>query len=240
MNSFGKLILSAATIAAICLAMMGGCPLAADGPPSDVRFVNMATTDQMNPSRAVLDGIDFGSVGRYNPSLFQVVNSGSKSMSITDSIAATVYSNGSEDIPSDHTVNLVSVGNSVTSVDLVKVGEDKSMSMPGAGEVRIHFINGCDSFAVDIYILPVGTPIAGSPWVSNLAYRGDTVLSEAITGPHDFVMCPAGTTTEAARSTVDLIGGKVFLSTVISPSVASSPKKSSADFKTFDFHQTAF
>lgn len=236
MYSFGKLILSSAVLAAVCLAMIGGCPL--DSKPSDVRFVNMATSDQINPSNAVLGSADFGNVSRYGISTFQSVNSGDHNMVIKDSVGLNVYTNSSENIPSDHTVNLVSVGNSDTAVSLVKVGEPNDSAMPGAGEIRVHFVNGCDNGAVDIYILPVGDPVSGTPVVSNLPYLSDTVITRAV-GPVDFVMCPAGTTTIGARVTHDLLGGQVYLSTLVSPSVpAGSPKKPGVDFHTYDFFRT--
>ena len=233
MNPFVKFALSVSAICLLAVTQIGGCTGSSGGSvsnSSDVRYVNMATDVKMNPTRASFDSFDFGTVAQYAASPLTVMTPTTQGFFIDDKDGVNVYVNANEGITANSRFDIIAVGNSSTSVGLVKIWEIKGSSMPGAGEVRLKFVNGYDTQAVDVYVVPAGNAVAGAPDVANLLYGGAFTETRSITGSHDFVACTPGTTTELFRTNINLVGGNVYLSILVKPTALAG------SFKNLNFY----
>lgn len=201
--------------------VMGGCPsgLRESPGPTGIRYVNMATNAQMTTSTCVFETITLGPIAQFGSTGFQFVNTYNGAAVVTDKDGNNVFSKSNFVFNSDSIVSLISLGDD-TNVELVAVGKGVDRVFPGAGEINITFVNGVEqSFGIDIYVLPTGGAVAGTPVVSGITFTEQSSQTMTFDGlSKDLVACFHGTTTEMFRTTVDPTGGTEYLATLVSPS----------------------
>lgn len=234
MSGIAKFVVTLSAVSLLALTQIGGCSSSSSGSGSsnlsDVRYVNMATDPKMNPTHASFDSFDFGNVAQYSASGFTTMTPTTQGFFIDDKDGANVYVNASEGITPNSRFDIIAVGNSSTSLGLVKIWEINGSSMPGSGEVRLKFVNGYDTQAIDVYVRPAAAAVSGAPDVANLGYGATFTETRSITGSYDFIACSPGTTTELFRTNINLSGGKVYIS------IAVKPAASAGSFKNLFFY----
>ena len=230
-STTGKVLKAGLATALAALAfpiLMGGCP------DKDstllLRYVNMVTMPRMVTSTAKAS-VDMPAA-QYKASTtgYYAVGGGRAEATVYDKDMIELGSIGNPG-QYNHVYNLIALGNDET-LEYSLLESVMNHPDPAAGTAEIHFVHGVEvaGVQVDVYVVPVGSGVAGTPVATGLAYTHDQSTVLPSVGTYDFVSCFAGTNTEMFRTTVTVESGRRYISVLVSPpSVTGS-------FKTIDWN----